>query len=255
MFRELWHFPVRAVIQRIQFSIAIPRTMVVPFLYTSRSERDVHPYIHFAYDVPGCLMMGACVRLCFLPRGFPGGSSSGVRILACNVVEDAGIATCSTVLPLERLHDVLGVALLHHLLGLRTMERFYDNSFRDECKDQCRMFCLCLMAVEHCPLDIVYSTVAQPQQVELFDFMCGRFCTIDYPLKMETGFLGGDLEPYSPRRELLLIDEYPEISPYRVQFALSNLLALGAAGVALVWGDPLSFSPEPRIVLWRDGGR
>ena len=85
--------------------------MLVPFLYTSRLERVVPPYIHFAFEVPGFLMMGASVRLCLLPRDFPGGNSTGVRMLACNAVEDAGIAACSTALTLKGLHAVVGIAL------------------------------------------------------------------------------------------------------------------------------------------------
>ena len=70
LFQYFWHFSVRAVVHRTQFSIALQRIVPVLFLYNPHPERDAHQYLVLALETPGYLLMGACVPLYLLLQDF-----------------------------------------------------------------------------------------------------------------------------------------------------------------------------------------
>jgi hypothetical protein len=109
-------------------------------------------------------------------------------------------------------------------------ERCTDKGERDECHQGCRTLCLWLLAVQHSFLDVIYYTVAHSYQDKLFDLMRIRFCTVDYLLKMQAGFLGDDLKQQAIRH-LLLCDEFAEMPNYKVAGVLTEKVdCLVAAG-------------------------
>ena len=123
---------------------------------------------------------------------------------------------------------------------IQLRDRFRDRDEQVEVHAKCKSLCLWLLAVQHSFLDVVYYGLAHAHQDRLYDLMRLRFCTVDYLLKMQAGFLGDHLSQKN-LRHILLIDEFGETE----RFKISAILTSEVEGAVLA-GDPNQSVPEDK---------